>query len=141
MKLVTLDFALFEPLCGSTRWSEKVFHRLLETMVEINLEFLACSKKRIPKLYESGVVYRREPPGSEIFKIIPCVLRDGFGDCEDLATWRVAELRFQGEKNTQVMIKKWLVGEFIQFHILVRRENGQDEDPSRILGMGSDRQW
>ncbi len=71
----------------------------------------------------------------------------GWGDCEDLAFWRVAELREQGIKAAP--FAKWRrVGGAFRYHALVRRfAPGRDhfdrevkaqnwlEDPSRRLGM------
>lgn len=105
-----------------------------------------------PLLYLSGVVYREERPGREDWPDVPTVLRNGWGDCEDLAAWRCAELRVMGIRCEPVikwrhipraiMLSKgypshtvpaggvWLV------HCLVKFPDGSIEDPSKILGMG-----
>ncbi len=51
----------------------------------------------LPALYDSGVVYRREPDdGFEEFADYETVLERGWGDCDDLVCARAAELRCQG---------------------------------------------
>ncbi len=64
-------------------------------------------------------------------------------NCDDLAPWRVAELRQQGEKaKIRITFKRQPSG-FQLYHVLVRRgptaqfPQGQIEDPSRLLGMNA----
>ena len=75
--------------------SEQSLLLLMEAMCAIDL--LHLRQRRYPKLYESGVVYRREDR-SENWLDIPHVIKAGWGDCEDLVFWRVAELRQQKVK-------------------------------------------
>src|SRR5262249_46365453 len=85
---------------------------------------------RIPPLYHAGVHYEREPQGEENWQTAWGVIKSGSGDCEDLAAWRIAELREQGE-----MARPALKHSYVGWHVLVRRGNGTIEDPSRRLGM------
>ena len=114
-----------------------VIKPLLDAQVFINRCYLALHK--VPPLYSSGVRYQEEPLGTdEEFACIPVILGRGWGDCDDLAPWRVAELQHAGEKaKIRIQWKKLLIGgrKTKLFHILVRREDGTIEDPSRILGM------
>lgn len=63
-----------------------------------------CRRASLPLLYDSGVRYRRDrvraPNGlrvaAEVWRDAGAVLARGYGDCEDLATWRAAELRVRG---------------------------------------------
>ena len=93
----------------------------------------------IPPLYKSGVRYRRESPKRERWLRSDEVLEVGYGDCEDLAAWRAAELRQRGLP-AKVIVKK--TGPR-KFHALVAvpTETGRwiTEDPSRRLGMGAKR--
>lgn len=59
----------------------------------------------------------------------------GGGDCEDLASWRCAELRLQG-RSCRVVVKR--TGPTV-LHAVVELEDGQIEDPSKRLGMGRER--
>lgn len=105
----------------------------LQSLVRINQQYLRTHK--VPRIYESGVRYENEPAGTvEEFASIPVVLARGWGDCDDLAPWRVAELREQGENaRLRVQWKKFRNGRL--FHIVVRRADGSIEDPSALLGM------
>tara|TARA_R100001244_G_scaffold132394_1_gene108868 strand:- start:14065 stop:14523 length:459 start_codon:yes stop_codon:yes gene_type:complete len=118
--------------------SEKVLLWLLQALVQANREELKTSRidgKRIPKLYKAGVVYRREN-NAEVWKDAINIYADGFGDCEDLACWRVAELQNAGKK-ARPYIRHHQNKEtgFLLYHVLVQRANGKLEDPSAILGM------
>ena len=95
--------------------------------------------KPIPPLYKSGVRYEREPwDHVEEFADILTVLRRGWGDCDDLAAWRVAELRESGETGADIRIywrPKKKPNSPLMMHVQVRRANGAVEDPSRFLGL------
>jgi hypothetical protein len=108
-----------------------------EALVVLNIAFLKKTKKSVPPLYRSGVRYRREgPPAAgqprlERFQTIPEVLKRKYGDCEDLAAWRVAELRMSG-----IRAVPWIVqpGKRL-YHVQVKYPDGRIEDPSKKLGM------
>lgn len=105
-----------------------------------------------PRLYDSGVYYREEKPGKEDWPDVPNVLAQGWGDCEDLAAYRAAELR-QYDGIMAMPVIKWRkisAAEMLKqgypkksippdgvylVHCLVRYPNGTIEDPSKILGM------
>ena len=126
--------------------SEQSLLLLMEAMCAIDL--LHLRQRPYPKLYESGVVYRREDR-TENWLDIPHVIKAGWGDCEDLVFWRVAELRHQ--KIKAAPFAKWRrVNGVYKYHALVRRfAPGRDhfgrmvkakawlEDPSKRLGMGT----
>lgn len=95
---------------------------------------------QLPDLYASGVRYRQEqakqcwhpiPGGCEDWNSAWEVVRQGVGDCEDLACYRAADLIRAGER-ARAIARKTRTG----WHIVVRRENGSIEDPSANLGMG-----
>jgi hypothetical protein len=85
----------------------------------------------VGNLYESGVVYRREPNGQEDWQTARDTLIAGSGDCEDLVIWRVAELREQGQAARAAVLplarRLW--------HVVVEHADGWYEDPSAVLGM------
>jgi hypothetical protein len=87
-------------------------------------------------LYSSGVRYRREPGTRDVWKLPSMTAADGYGDCEDLAAWRAAELRLRGIKATPVFLP---LGRLGNWHAVVRWPNGQLEDPSAMLGMPTGR--
>lgn len=91
-----------------------------------------------PCLYESGVVYKKEPRGQERWLTPSAVMTKGEGDCEDLAAWRAAELRVTGvDPGARAVAvrsgpRSW--------HAVVERSDGDKdhdefEDPSATLGM------
>lgn len=126
---------------GRSTWLRKsrffgiVIKALLDALVWVNLFYIKLH--RVPALYNSGVRYQEEPEGQEeSFDAIPAVLARGWGDCDDLAPWRVAELRAMGEKaKIRIEWKMNVRTGMKMFHIVVRRANGDIEDPSAILGM------
>lgn len=104
---------------------------LMEGLVATNYVLLDRMRDP-PRLYDSGVVYVPEPPGFEKWLTIPQVLRIGQGDCEDLACWLAAELRFFDAIPARAVAyrsgKK-------KFHAVVLYPDGSIEDPSEELGM------
>lgn len=116
----------------------------LNALVRANIRYIGAEiyqGRRVPLLYQSGVRYAEEPWNAngarvEEFADIPTVYARRWGDCDDLAPWRVAELRAMGEPAKIRITWKTLKSGRL-FHVLVRRANGQIEDPSKILGMGT----
>jgi hypothetical protein len=109
-----------------------------------NAMYLQGAGPNFPRLYAGRIRYEREPrgiggrlgvdvSGEERFDSVPIVAARGWGDCDDLAPWRAAELRVSGEDPharcavVHVGRNKW--------HIVVRRGDGSYEDPSAALGM------
>lgn len=129
-----------------------VARRLAEAVVEINRLYLRMYK--VPPLYSGAVVYQEEPAGQgfEEFAPIPQVLQRGWGDCDDLVPWRVAELREMGEPAQIRLLWQRPTGGPHKgkklFHLVVRRAvrdpitnrwraSRQFECPSTILGMNA----
>lgn len=143
----------------------QVIRPLLEAQVANDLLFIQTH--RIPALYGSGVRYREEPPTFvtfadgrtqkiEEFASLPIVLARGWGDCDDLAPWRTAELRARGERaSIRIFWKQPTPSSQKVYHIVVRRPRASVrdfnplfmavtkdggsviEDPSMALGMPS----
>lgn len=136
MRRVILELDLFEhKISGNTAdWSEDIVLLLIKALVYANLVYLT-THPNAPKLYESGVRYIREPLGTEYFQNIPSVMKTGGADCEDLASWRVAELIMQGEMAVPAVKVTVKDDGFRLYHIQVRRGDGSIEDPSALLGM------
>lgn len=85
-----------------------------------------------PNIFESGVRYQTQPIGVEHFIPIPLIIQAGSGDCDQLASWRAAELRVR--KNVKAMPEVKRMGSGL-FHVFVRMPNGAAEDISAHLGM------
>jgi hypothetical protein len=91
-------------------------------------------RKPLPPLYSTGVRYEREPNAGqwEDFKPPYRTFEDGFGDCDDLVLWRVAELKAKGERaSVQCLVKADPTG--LKMHVRVRRADGREEDPSVLV--------
>lgn len=109
----------------------EALQRQLDELTDVDRRYLA-QHPETPSLYGAGVRYRREPlrgpaRAREHWQTIPEVLTAGYGDCEDLATWRAAEL--PGARAVPVRVRSG-------WHIVVLLPDGSVEDPSRRLGMG-----
>lgn len=112
--------------------------KCLETLVNVNLWQLARFTKEgktVAPLYQSGVYYQAEPPGEEEWLDIPSLYKQGFGDCEDLACARAAELRFAGIGAVPCIRHKKMASGLTLVHVLVLWPDGTIEDPSKNLGM------
>jgi hypothetical protein len=116
----------------------RVLIALLEALALADLIYLRANPKT-PRLYESGVVYVREPDDRDNWQDIPRTIALRNGDCEDLCAWRVAELRAAGEL-AEFELRHFLIGHATVYHVLVRHADGGIEDPSRALGMNADAQ-
>lgn len=108
------------------------------------------SRPRFPLLLEAGVFYERDEVCRTAFVPGSCErflsatqglaeVRSGRMpglDCDDLATWRAAELRIRyGYKKARaVPVRAPGVG----WHILVKVGDGRIEDICKVLGMGRD---
>lgn len=106
------------------------FEAALEGLVAVNVELMR-TRSQLPPLYGSGVRYRRER-GTERWQTCEQVFSRNVGDCEDLACWRVAELRQAGEVDACAIVSR--TGRRL-WHVRVLRADGTIEDPSRMLGM------
>lgn len=136
MHKITIKCHIFKKNVSRT-YSQKVILYFLEAMVNCNREWIRRNPKT-PSLYKSGCRYVREYETEEWLDI-PTIILAGGGDCEDLACWRVAELRNQGIK-CQPFIRWRKFGDFYLYHVLVLYPNGRMEDPSKILGMNGENQ-
>ena len=106
---------------------------LADGLVQLNAVLMHVASQNgidLPDLYESGVVYRREPPGQEWWESavdVIGIVANRSGDCEDLACYRAAELRVYEDEDAHVKIVRTRRA----FHAVVLREDGSIEDPSR----------
>lgn len=103
---------------------------LLDALATIWARYLA--KHPLPGLYSSGIRFQKEPNAGqyEDWKTPHQTLEDGWGDCDDLVIYRAAELRASGERASVVVMRRKGTS---KFHVLIRRGNGQLEDPSLVV--------
>lgn len=119
---------------GTDRDIHRALRSLLAQLTIMDISYLRRHPET-PALYESGVRYQREERGAEDWQTIPQVLRARSGDCEDLATWRAAELRVRHGIKAKAVAYGRRKPDHVLFHIVVRYPDGHYEDPSRRLGM------
>ncbi len=105
---------------------------LLEALISSNVAYLRAHPEA-PPLYRSGVRYTDDP--RDEWQDIPATLAKGGGDCEDLASWRVAELRVRAREHALPRVTAQRRGASTLFHVTVLHPSGRVEDPSRRLGM------
>ena len=114
--------------------SQKVLLWLMEALVQTNISWLVANPNT-PSIYNTEVVYKFEPGEIDYWMDIPTIMKDGGADCEDLACWRVAELRYAGvNARPYIRWKKRPNGSYM-YHALVWWPGGRIEDPSLALGM------
>lgn len=106
--------------------------RIAEAVERLSVKPAMADPRPLPRLYASGIVYRREPiiegRVRERWQTPWETLALGEGDCEDLSIWRVVELRRSGEVGAFVDIVPQRPG---LYHAVVRRADGSIEDPTR----------
>ena len=135
---------LSQPQMARSQYLAATAADALNAMVRANLRYIGAERyqgRTVPLLYSSGVRYREEPWNArgariEEFADIPTVYARKWGDCDDLAPIRVAELRAMGEP-AKIRISWKTLPSGRLFHVTVRRGDGSIEDPSKILGMGT----
>ena len=148
----------------ASRMMGLVLKPFLEALTMADQIFLKTH--HVPPLYGSGVRYDNEPSDYtctidgvtervEDFASVPKIIQRGWGDCDDLAPWRCAEVRNAGYqagiriqwKTLRERMSLLAIGRpFKLYHIVVRWGEGQPlpptvdpitriEDPSKVLGM------
>lgn len=76
--------------------------------------------------------------GGERFRDIPKIIANGGGDCDNVATWRAAELRQLGIAAQPYITWRRRPDGGMTYHVIVRWPDGSSEDPSLLLGMGGE---
>lgn len=102
--------------------------RMVENLAEWNMAIL--HRYHVPPLYRSGVKYRLEK-ASERYRDIIRVWGSGYGDCEDLVAWRLAELWNSGQPASPIVTVT--VTNPDVSHVAIDLGNGRVEDPSLYL--------
>lgn len=114
------------PASMGIRFTEAALEGLAQLATEDHLA------GNLPPLYESGIRYQRER-GTENWLMPSEALMAGVSDCEDLAAYRVGELRAHGiDPGARIVVEQ--TGPRTM-HAIVQRSDGTQEDPSAALGM------
>ena len=134
MPPIIFDVEIFSGSELSRKRSQKCLLWLLEALCKIN-ELWLDSHPSTPKIYKAPVRYVAEEK-TEHWQDIPHIIEAGMGDCEDLACWRVAELRHVAGIRARPFITWRKSGKgSLRYHALVKWPDGRIEDPSLALGM------
>lgn len=104
---------------------------LLRQLIQKNIQLMMRRPRAYPPLGETRVVYKREPKNQERWLNADELLKQGFGDCEDLAAYETARLILKGVK-----AQGYLQANDLGYHVLVLIDGSRLYDPSRMLGMG-----
>ncbi|MDI9410353.1 MAG: hypothetical protein QM519_02325 [Bacteroidia bacterium] len=100
---------------------------ILQGLVALNL--VEMERQRFAPLLDSGIVYRREPRWSEMWRSASIVYAQGFGDCEDLSAILAAQWIREGLPAQAIVREaRGVPG----FHAVVMLR-GVEYDPSAIL--------
>lgn len=116
-----------------------ILNGMLDALILADILYLQANPGT-PGVYEAGLRYEPEEIGRDDWRDIPSILDHKGGDCEDLACYRVAELRFRHGEPAKPYVSSKIVkskryGTFTLYHIRVERVDGTIEDPSKDLGM------
>ena len=95
------------------------------------------SRAKEPKLAEILDLIQ-QVLGGERFRDIGRIIEKGAADCDNVATWRAAELRQAGIKASPYITWKRRLDGGSTYHVLVRWPDNTLEDPSLLLGMGGE---
>ena len=87
---------------------------------------------------DAAVEEIRQMIGGEVFRDIPRLYARGHGDCDNIASARIAELRQVGIKAAPRLTWRRRADGGMTYHNLVLWPDGTEEDPSLILGMGGE---
>ncbi len=133
MDVITFEVSLFQDPADRDR-SQECLVILMDALAKVNETYLK-THPGTPPLYQAPVRYFFDPNAPDPWQDIPSTLAKGWGDCEDLACWRIAEYRVKGI-NARPLIRwrKNPAGKFI-YHALLRLPDGRTEDPSISMGM------
>lgn len=134
-----LDVDLFRTRSEADRIrSQRAMLWLLEALTQVNVKHFQ-SGSRIPRLYQSTIVYDNENMESEAehWRDAPTTARLGRAVCATLACYRAGELWALDRIFAHPFIRwRELPNRSYRYHALVRWPDGRIEDPSIALGMG-----
>jgi len=139
-------WAVGRPDAASIKLARRALFHLCLALTKINYDFL----REFPdtkKLYRSGVIYHDDThvdcwkdvcrTEEDKWQDLPTTYQKGYGDCEDLACIRVAELWMDGIHALPFPRLQSTGDDEQLWHIQVLMPDGSVEDPSAKLGMNA----
>ena len=113
-----------------------VLDAALEAVTRLNEELIKSGDSpTADQLIAQGARWQPEPPGQEHFDHGALIAERGFGDCDDWAPLKAAQLRVTGE-DPDAVAEVRRSGEN-RWHAVVIRGDGTEDDPSLDAGMPS----
>jgi hypothetical protein len=113
-----------------------VFGLAAQSYAQMRDAKLGVGGRPLPPLYGGSIRYKREPIRRENWQGAQETAELGYGDCEDLAAYRVAELRAKGIKAFPVVSQVSPTLRHVTIRYLDPKTNQWvPEDPSKRLGM------
>jgi hypothetical protein len=114
--------------------SAEVIDPVLEAVTRLNEALIDSGQSPTASaLIERGAEWRPEPPGDEMFDHGGTIAERGWGDCDDWAPLRAAELRQSGEDPGATA--KVIPSGPNTYHAIVEKSDGTIDDPSVAAGM------
>jgi hypothetical protein len=114
--------------------SPEVIDPVLEAVTRLNQVMIENGDTPTASaLIEDGAEWRPEPPGDEMFDHGGTIAERGWGDCDDWAPLRAAELRNSGEDPGATA--KVIPSGPNTYHAIVEKSDGTIDDPSVAAGM------
>jgi hypothetical protein len=114
--------------------SPEVIDPVLEAVTRLNEAMIENGDTPTASaLVDAGATWKPEPPGDEMFDHGGTIAERGWGDCDDWAPLRAAELRQSGE-DPQATARVIPSGPNT-YHAIVERSDGSIDDPSIAAGM------
>lgn len=132
MDSINFEVILFQNAADRDR-SQECIVILMDALAKVNVTFLKKHPETVP-LYQAPIKYFFDPNEPDPWQDIPTTLAKGYGDCEDLACWRIAEYRVKGIDARPLIRWRKRDGKMI-YHALLRLPDGRTEDPSIAMGM------
>lgn len=132
MDSIEFEVSLFQHAEDRDR-SQECLVILMDALAKVNVTFLKANPST-PPLYQAPIRYFFDPREPDPWQDIPTTLKKGYGDCEDLACWRMAEYRVKGIDARPLIRWKKRDGKYV-YHALLRLPDGRTEDPSIAMGM------
>lgn len=102
----------------------------------------ALQEKPLPKLYSTKTKYRPEPLGALCEEWVDpyTTHKRGYGDCDDLVIWRLAEILNEkgykpsdGARNAPAWPAIARVRGTGRYHVVIRHRDGSLEDPAATM--------
>lgn len=136
MREIVLELGLFG--LRDRALSELAMQHVLDCVVRIDCDYLR-RYPHTPRIYDAGVRWIEDPPGIEVWRSIPEIMRAGGDDCDGLSAWCAAERIVYDGRDARCVYRYRPVhtahGDVVDLYHIAVEYDGRIEDPSAHLGM------